>query len=84
MKNAHRALALVLSLVASAVGSWAVAQDWPQWRGSNRDARVSGFQAPATWPRELTQKWRVVVGEGVSTPALVGARFYVFSRQERA
>ncbi len=82
MKNANRALALVLSLVASAVGSWAVAQDWPQWRGSNRDATVSGFQAPATWPPELTQKWRVAVGEGVSTPALVGARFYVFSRQE--
>jgi outer membrane protein assembly factor BamB len=57
------------------------AQDWPQWRGSQRDARATGFRAPATWPKELVQKWKVTVGEGVATPALVGDRLYVFSRQ---
>ncbi len=58
------------------------AQDWPQWRGANRDAHVAGFQAPSTWPKSLAQKWKVTVGEGVATPALVGDRLYVFAREE--
>src|SRR5262249_38654379 len=59
----------------------AQAQDWPQWRGPNRDAKATGFKAPATWPKELTQKWKVKVGEGVASPALVGDKLYVFSRE---
>src|SRR5206468_2491356 len=62
-------------------GTHAQAQDWPQWRGANRDAKVTGFHAPATWPKELTQKWKVTVGDGVATPALVDGKLYVFSRQ---
>src|SRR5947209_5872488 len=58
-----------------------VAADWPQWRGPNRDGKAAGFDAPATWPKELTKKWSVPVGDGVATPALVGDRLYVFSRQ---
>ncbi|HEY3392546.1 MAG TPA: PQQ-binding-like beta-propeller repeat protein, partial [Lacipirellulaceae bacterium] len=56
-------------------------QDWPQWRGPNRDARASGFNAPETWPTELTQKWKVTVGDGVATPAVVGKRVFVFTRE---
>ncbi len=59
-----------------------LAQDWPQWRGANRDAKVTGFVAPENWPKELTKKWSVTVGEGVATPALVGDRLYVFGREE--
>jgi len=57
------------------------AQDWPQWRGPNRDAKATGFVAPKTWPKELTQKWKVTVGEGVATPALVGDKLYVIARE---
>jgi len=58
------------------------AQDWPQWRGPNRDGKVAGLAAPATWPGQLTQKWKVSVGLGVdSTPALVGGKLYVLARQ---
>ena len=57
------------------------AQDWPQWRGPDRDARAVGFKAPAEWPNTLVQKWKISVGEGVATPALVGDRLYVFSRE---
>ena len=59
-----------------------VAQDWPQWRGPARDGKASGFDAPQTWPQELTQKWKVSVGDGVATPALVGEKLYVFARQD--
>lgn len=68
-------VALIITGVASG-------QDWPQWRGVNRDGKVSGFNAPQPWPKELTRKWRVTVGEGASTPALVGGKLYVFSRQD--
>ncbi len=58
------------------------AQDWPQWRGPNRDAKVADFKAPASWPKQLTQKWKVEVGDGVSSPALVGGKLYVIARQD--
>jgi outer membrane protein assembly factor BamB len=67
----------VLLLSAQGVG----AQDWPQWRGPNRDNKVVGFTAPTTWPKELTQKWKVTVGEGEASPALVGDKVYAFGRQ---
>jgi outer membrane protein assembly factor BamB len=73
------ATAAFLTLLSSLT---ARAQNWPQWRGTNRDAKVTGFKAPAEWPKELTQKWKVTVGEGPSTPALVGDKLYVFARQE--
>jgi outer membrane protein assembly factor BamB len=71
-------------LLAAALGAGCAATaagDWPQWRGPNRDARATGFKAPAAWPKELTKKWRLTVGDGVATPALVGDRLYVFSRE---
>ncbi len=58
------------------------ADDWPQWRGQNRDGRVTGFTPPSSWPKELTQKWKIPVGEGVATPALVGDKLYVFTWQD--
>jgi outer membrane protein assembly factor BamB len=58
------------------------AADWPQWRGPNRDAKVTGFEAPKTWPKELTKKWKVEVGGGDASPSLVGDRLYVFSRKD--
>lgn len=72
----------VLALVGSLGVSSALAQDWPQWRGPNRDAKAADFKAPKTWPKELAQKWKVTVGDGVATPALVGDRLYVFSREQ--
>jgi outer membrane protein assembly factor BamB len=82
MKQFARFIALFVAGTFTVIISTAQsgAQDWPQWRGANRDARA-GFKAPATWPRELKEKWRVTVGEGVATPALVGDRLYVFSRE---
>ena len=57
------------------------AQDWPQWRGINRDGKVTGFKAPETWPQQLNQTWKVTVGLGDATPALLNNKLYVFTRQ---
>ena len=71
------AFAITANIAASPAAS---AGDWPQWRGPNRDGHASDFKVPATWPTELTKKWKVAVGEGDSTPALVGEKLFVFSR----
>jgi outer membrane protein assembly factor BamB len=76
----NRTITAVAGLLAISA-SCALAQDWPQWRGPNRDAKASGFTAPQTWPKELTQKWKVTVGLGDATPALVGNKLYVFARE---
>ena len=78
--NASKWIRSFAAVALVATASISMAQDWPQWRGPNRDAKASGFKAPATWPKELTQKWKVAVGGGVSTPAVVGNRVFVFAR----
>jgi outer membrane protein assembly factor BamB len=69
------------ALIGLLLGGTAQAQDWPQWRGPNRDNKVAGFTAPGSWPKELEQKWKAPVGLGDASPALVGNRVYVFTRQ---
>ena len=48
---------------------------------ANRDAKATGFTAPKEWPKELTQKWKVTVGLGDASPAVVGNKLYVFARE---
>ncbi len=59
----------------------AAAEDWTQWRGPSRDGTVTSFTQPEAWPANLTQRWKVAVGDGYATPIVVGDRLYVFSRQ---
>ncbi len=81
MTSLSRRMAAVAGLsVLIGIGT-AWAQDWPQWRGPNRDGKATGFTAPATWPKELTQKWKVEVGTGDATPALVAGKLYAFGRK---
>lgn len=56
-------------------------QDWPQFRGTNRDGKVTGFKAPKVWPAELKQVWKINVGFGDATPALSGKKLYLAVRQ---
>ena len=80
MKDIHCTITTVAGVLAVSA-SCALAQDWPQWRGANRDGKATGFTAPKEWPKELTRKWKVTVGLGDATPALVGDKLYVFARQ---
>lgn len=82
MKHTNRLrIFMTLSLILICM-TFNFAQDWPQWRGSNRDGKVTGFTAPQNWPEKLTEGWSVTVGLGNATPALVGDRLYVFTRQD--
>jgi outer membrane protein assembly factor BamB len=64
------------------LGVEVAAQDWPQWRGPNRDGAIASFRAPSAWPEALKQQWKVEVGLGYATPLIVGQRLYVFTRQQ--
>ena len=79
---------VIVSLVAAAVlaGSSSALmgqdspQDYPQWRGRNRDGAASGFSKPDSWPDALRLQWRVEVGEGYATPIVIGNTVYAFTR----
>lgn len=57
-------------------------QDWPGWRGENRDAKVTGFKSPGTWPGQLTQIWQQKIGLGDASPAFVGGKIYLNVKQD--
>jgi outer membrane protein assembly factor BamB len=71
----------VLILCTAALRAQTGTADWPQWRGTNRDGATTTFKPPAKWPENLTMKWRHDVGEGYSTPVVVGDTVYAFGRQ---
>lgn len=73
----RRRLAALLWLAASS----GAAQDWPQWRGPNRDGIATGFSAPAAWPSALRKGWQVSAGSGHSSPVVAGGRVYLFYRE---
>jgi outer membrane protein assembly factor BamB len=74
-------VAVLVAPAAATMGQEA-AQDYPQWRGRDRDGAASAFSTPAVWPDALRLRWRVDVGEGYATPLVVGNRVYAFTRRE--
>ena len=75
---------LIISILCSVIifsSSVSYSQDWPQWRGINRDSKITGFKAPAAWPAELKMEWKVTVGFGDATPVLTGNKIYLNTRQ---
>src|SRR5687767_7915006 len=75
MKTLYRSLFILL------LATSALAADWPQWRGPNRDAKVIDAVLPATWPKTLKEEWKVTVGVGHSSPVFADGRIYIFARQ---
>jgi outer membrane protein assembly factor BamB len=54
------------------------AEDWPQWRGPNRDGVWSETGILESFPPEgLKVRWRVPVGPGWSSPVVARGRVYV-------
>src|SRR5580658_9944302 len=66
-------------LACMIAAAWA--EDWPQWRGPNRDGVATGFIEPKAWPEKLQLKWKVEVGEGHSSPVVADGRIYMHTRQ---
>jgi len=74
---------LALFVVAAAALSALLAADWPQWRGPGRDGISKETGLLQDWPAEgpplLWQ--RTELGDGYSTPAVVGESMYLVSNK---
>lgn len=69
-----------LALIAASTVGWG--QDWPQFRGPNRDGVVLGRESLPTFASagpELV--WDRSVGSGFSAPAVAGERLLLFHRE---
>lgn len=66
--------------VADQPPSVEVLQDWPQWRGAQRDGvwRETGIRIDL--PEEFQPRWSVPVGSGYSGPTVADGRVYVTDR----
>src|SRR4051794_13504164 len=70
---------LLLVLLSPAV---CPADDWPQWRGPQRDGHARGARLPAAWPEKPPRPlWKRAVGAGQSSPVVAGGRLFVLGRQ---
>lgn len=65
-------------LVATLSGTMCLAEDWPQWRGANRDGGWNEIGLLETFPANgLKVRWRVPVGWGFSSPVIARGRVYL-------
>lgn len=71
------ALLLLVSLSAPAV-----AEDWPQWRGAERDAVWKETGIVETLPAELKVAWRTPIRSGYAGPAVADGRVFVTDWQK--
>ena len=85
MSHRRFVAALICSLTLLAAGP-ASAEDWPQWRGPNRDGVSKETGLLKKWPEGGPKLlWQASdVGGGYSTPAVVGERLYVISSEGEA
>jgi len=68
----------VLGAAFLAVASSAVAQDWPGWRGPQRDGTSKETGFPLQWSATEGVRWKVPLpGQGYSSPVIVGDRIFL-------
>ncbi len=79
MKTRCILLLICLGLFTLAAG----AADWPQWRGPQRNGLSTETGLLKEWPKEGPKLlWQLKdIGQGYSTPAVVGERLYVLSNK---
>jgi len=81
MRNSKiRKAVLICSAMVFLATQASLAQDWPQWRGPNRDGAVA-FSPPKAWPDNLKPLWKVTVGAGHASPVVAGGKIFLLSRQ---
>lgn len=59
-----------------------VGEDWPQWRGADRNATIDDDRIPDALPAgQMPLLWSTPVGPGYSGPTVAGNRVYLTDRQ---
>ena len=74
---------LLSVLLFTALTSRGLADDWPQWRGPERNGISQEKGLLKEWPKEGPKLlWKVTnAGSGYSTPAVVGERLYLLGNE---
>lgn len=76
-----RQITLLLCLAVIVFVSPSSADDWPQWRGPDRDGRLHDATLIETLPAGvLPRVWKVDIGSGYSGPTVADGRVYVTDR----
>ena len=71
-------------LLVCAFSSMVSAEDWPQWRGPNRNGISSETQWSSMWPADgPKQLWRISVGTGYSSLAVSNGRVYTMGNKDK-
>jgi outer membrane protein assembly factor BamB len=87
MTRATRSLRSALWCAAAALltAAWAAADDWPQWRGPNRDGKSAETGLLKRWPEDGPPLlWTATTaGEGFGAPSVAGGRVYVMGNGEK-
>jgi len=81
MKYSSRIPAAAFLLLSTALS--ALANDWPQWRGPQRNGVSQETGLLKEWPKGGPKlQWKVVdAGSGYSTPSVVGDRIYLLGNE---
>ena len=76
-------LRLVSATLVSLLPLTVSAADWPQWRGPERNGISKETGLAKEWPKEGPKLlWQAKeIGDGYSTPAVVGERLYLISNK---
>jgi outer membrane protein assembly factor BamB len=79
----YRSTLAVLALLAA---STAIAADWPQWRGPNRDATSEETGLLDEWPEDGPKlAWTAKgIGEGYAALSIVGGRIYTMGEDKKS
>jgi outer membrane protein assembly factor BamB len=69
---------VILAVALTSARDALVADDWPQWRGPQRNGQSAERDVLAAWPEGMPTKiiWRAQVGKGHSSVAVIGKRAY--------
>jgi hypothetical protein len=77
-------LSLVIFSFLVFISTNCYSQDWPDWRGKNRDGTWSEKGLVEKFDSdELTPKWSVSIGSGYSGPTVSNGKVYVTDLNKR-
>lgn len=81
MKKTSIIRLLVILTVLPSITGMISGQGWNQWMGPERNGKITGFKAPASWPPQLTTDWNLTIGTGDASPVAEGGNIFAFSRE---
>src|SRR5437868_2763730 len=83
MSNVRLTLGFLVASLLLLVVVRARADDWPQWRGPNRDGHSKEVGLLKEWPKDGPRLiWQVKdLGSGYSTPSVAGGRIYLMTNK---